>query len=113
MTLYRCHVGHGYTEATLRAGQEDVVEFHLWESIRALEEHAEIHRGMASRRGLPTQRVRDLKRQSKEMAERALILRRILVEQRTEPPMKGAPAKTPKGRRGGKGSRSGTGEATS
>jgi two-component system, chemotaxis family, protein-glutamate methylesterase/glutaminase len=100
MTLYRCHVGHGFTERALSAGQAGSVELHLWGSIRALEEHAEIHRRMATRKGLSRQRARDLRNQSDEMFRRALILRRIVVEQHGRVPVKTKPATTPRGRRG-------------
>jgi two-component system chemotaxis response regulator CheB len=98
MTLYRCHVGHGFTGKALSNGQAAGV--HMWRSIRALEEHAEIHRQMATRRGLSKKRGRDLKRQSDEMFRRALILRRIVVEQDGRVPIKQKPARTPRGRRG-------------
>jgi two-component system chemotaxis response regulator CheB len=46
---YRCHVGHGMTSEGLARGKVDGVEESLWRAARALAEHAELRRRMASR----------------------------------------------------------------
>jgi len=46
---YRCHVGHGVTSDGLAEAQVDGVEQSLWRAARALAEHAELRRRMASR----------------------------------------------------------------
>src|SRR5262245_61662946 len=46
---YRCHVGHGITGEGLAQTQIEGVEGSLWRAVRALEEHAELKRRMASR----------------------------------------------------------------
>jgi two-component system chemotaxis response regulator CheB len=46
---YRCHVGHGLTAKGLARAQNDGVEESLWRAARALAEHAELRRRMASR----------------------------------------------------------------
>ena len=37
---FRCHTGHAYTMAALKASMSENIEASLWNSIRALEEHA-------------------------------------------------------------------------
>jgi len=49
MLRYRCHVGHGMTSEGLAQAQVDGVEESLWRAARALAEHAELRRRMASR----------------------------------------------------------------
>jgi len=46
---YRCHVGHGMTSEGLAQAQVDGVEESLWRAARALAEHSELRRRMASR----------------------------------------------------------------
>jgi len=46
---YRCHVGHGITSEGLARAKVDGVEESLWRAVRALAEHAELRRRMASR----------------------------------------------------------------
>jgi two-component system chemotaxis response regulator CheB len=46
---YRCHVGHGITSEGLAQAQMDGLEESLWRAARALAEHAELRRRMASR----------------------------------------------------------------
>jgi two-component system chemotaxis response regulator CheB len=46
---YRCHVGHGMTSEGLAQAQVDGVEESLWRAARALAEHGELRRRMASR----------------------------------------------------------------
>jgi two-component system chemotaxis response regulator CheB len=46
---YRCHVGHGMTSEGLAQAQVNGLEESLWRAARALAEHAELRRRMASR----------------------------------------------------------------
>src|SRR5262245_10303543 len=46
---YRCHVGHGITSEGLASAQVEGVDQSLWAAMRALKEHAELRRRMASR----------------------------------------------------------------
>jgi two-component system chemotaxis response regulator CheB len=46
---YRCHTGHGITSEGLAQAQGERIEESLWRALRALEEHAELRRRMASR----------------------------------------------------------------
>jgi two-component system chemotaxis response regulator CheB len=46
---YRCRVGHGITSEGLARAQPEGVEESLWRAARALAEHAQLRRHMASR----------------------------------------------------------------
>lgn len=47
-TRFRCHTGHAYSAETLLAEINEAVEDALWNSIRAMEEHAFLIRDLAS-----------------------------------------------------------------
>ena len=86
-TTYTCHVGHRFTASSLLAGQKDAGEGHLWRTIRSLEEQAEMHRRWAVPRGTLFAKAEDFKRHASVLEQRALILRRILIERSpNEPP---------------------------
>jgi two-component system chemotaxis response regulator CheB len=46
---FRCHVGHAFSEETLRAVQARALEGALWAAVRALEEKADLGRRLAER----------------------------------------------------------------
>lgn len=78
---YTCHVGHRFTATSLLAGQRGVSDTHMWSAVRSLEEQAEMHRRWAA----PGRRVRRpdrsrFRRHAEALEQRALILRRILIE---------------------------------
>ncbi|HEX3233207.1 MAG TPA: chemotaxis protein CheB [Gemmatimonadales bacterium] len=91
---YRCHVGHGYSEDSLVAGQAQRLESALWAAVRALEEKAELARHLARRtrrRGM----LRSAKRfeQSIEDADRGSSeIRALLLEGVSAPPVDPADA---------------------
>ncbi len=49
LVRFRCRVGHAYSPETLHADQNIAVEKALWAAIRALEEHSEFSKRLASR----------------------------------------------------------------
>jgi two-component system, chemotaxis family, protein-glutamate methylesterase/glutaminase len=51
LRYYRCHVGHQYSPQSLEAAQRESVEAKLWAAAAALEEHAALARGLATRPG--------------------------------------------------------------
>ena len=77
--MYRCHVGHGFTASSLLAGQKVLSDQHLWRAVRSLEEQAEMHRRFAPA-GVPESQQRDFQRHAEALEQRALVLRRILIE---------------------------------
>lgn len=48
---FRCTVGHAYSERSLLADQNDVVERALWVAVRTLEERARLLENMARSAG--------------------------------------------------------------
>jgi len=77
---YRCHVGHGITSEGLVRAQEDGVEESLWRAARALAEHAELRRRMASRarKGRLGALASGWEREAEESERRADHIRRLL-----------------------------------
>jgi two-component system chemotaxis response regulator CheB len=46
---FRCHVGHGYSAASLTHGQNGTIESSLWSALRALKESAALDERLAER----------------------------------------------------------------
>ena len=46
---YRCHVGHGYSAASLKQEQNGTIETSLWSAVRALKESAALDERLAER----------------------------------------------------------------
>lgn len=92
LVRYRCHVGHGFNEESLLAGQDGNIEETLWSALRALEESLELRRRMAARaraHGLDAI-LRGVERDIADLERRADVLRDLLLEipkarQRTPP----------------------------
>jgi len=78
--VFRCHVGHAYSEDALNSAQAERVEAALWSALRALKEKGALNRRTAGRlaaRGL-SQRAAALERRAELAEEQAAILWRIL-----------------------------------
>jgi len=45
---YRCHVGHAYSAATLRACQDNILEGAMWTALRSLKESAKLDERLAA-----------------------------------------------------------------
>src|SRR5262245_40281829 len=82
--MYHCHVGHMFTASSLLAGQKDLSDQHMWRAVRSLEEQAEMHRRFVPS-GAAAAQQEDFRRHADALEQRALILRRILIE-RIAPP---------------------------
>lgn len=85
-TLYRCRVGHGFTEKALLSEQKEALETALWSALRALEENASLTRRMAVRmdsRQQP-QLARRFAEQAEETERRAMVIRTVLMGNEAE-----------------------------
>ena len=84
--MYSCHVGHRFTAPSLRAGQKEAGDAHLWRAVRSHEEQAEMHRRWAALEGERKRshaidpKAVDIRRHAEALENRALILRRIIME---------------------------------
>src|SRR5262249_58728283 len=47
--VYRCHVGHAYSQEAINGAQADRVEVALWSALRALKENAALNRRTTAR----------------------------------------------------------------
>lgn len=77
---FRCRVGHGYTEESLVAAQDERLEDAMWTALRALEESAAMRRRMADRvasRGL-AEIARGYRERADAAEQQASSIRRIL-----------------------------------
>jgi two-component system chemotaxis response regulator CheB len=78
--VYRCHVGHAYSQEAFNSAQAERVEAALWSALRALKEKAALNRRKAGRlgnRGL-ARRAAELERRAVLADEQAQILWRLL-----------------------------------
>jgi two-component system chemotaxis response regulator CheB len=102
---YRCHVGHGITSERLGRAQEEGVEESLWRAARALAEHGELRRRMASRarEGRLGALASGWEREAEESERRSDEIRRLLeagLPRAEAPGVRGAqPAKQAAGQR--------------
>jgi two-component system chemotaxis response regulator CheB len=81
---FRCHVGHGYTAASLLVDQDTHLEAALWVALRALEENAALRRRMAERTAKrKLSAVADeYTRRAEEVEKRAQVIRTVLMDQK-------------------------------
>jgi two-component system chemotaxis response regulator CheB len=78
MVRYRCRVGHGYTEATLKGELDESTERALWAAMRALEEKAAMSRRlMVSATGSKSY-IERLKDQALADVENAHVIRKMI-----------------------------------
>jgi two-component system, chemotaxis family, protein-glutamate methylesterase/glutaminase len=84
--LYRCRVGHGFSEDALVIEQGSATEAALWSALEALEERAEFLARVAARHGSRRPRLRDRFTGGAEDAlERAELIRSALGTRREGP----------------------------
>ena len=84
---FQCHVGHRYSEESLRTAQDEALEQALWTALRALEESAELRRRMSRRafdRGM-TSIAETYDQQAGESEQRARTIRRVLMPDVRQP----------------------------
>jgi two-component system chemotaxis response regulator CheB len=81
LVRYRCHVGHGFTEESLAAGQNGKFEDTLWSALRALEELIELRRRIArrGRAGALTSQIAGINRDIHDLEQQANTLRALLL----------------------------------
>lgn len=79
--VYRCHVGHSYTESRLIDGSADALEHALWTALRALEENAALNRRLAERMKLRKADVvaRSFGEKASDSERRAAAIRGVLL----------------------------------
>jgi two-component system, chemotaxis family, protein-glutamate methylesterase/glutaminase len=78
--VFRCHVGHAYSQEAFNSAQAEQVEAALWSALRALKEKGALNRRTAGRladRGLP-RRAAELERRAEVADEQAGVLWRLL-----------------------------------
>ena len=81
MVRYRCRVGHGYTEATLKQELDETSERALWAAMRALEEKAAMARRMVQSSRPSKDLEERLKDQAKSDTENAHVIRKIIFDE--------------------------------
>jgi two-component system chemotaxis response regulator CheB len=81
LVRYRCHVGHGFTEESLAAGENGKFEDTLWSALRALEELIELRRRIAQRgrTGKLTSIIAGINRDIRDLEQQADTLRAVLL----------------------------------
>lgn len=78
LVRYRCRVGHGYTESSLRGELDYASERALWAATRALEEKAAMTRRMIDRKQGPKNLIERLKDQAQAHTENAHLIRKMI-----------------------------------
>lgn len=78
MVRYRCRVGHGYTEATLKVELNESAERALWAAMRALEEKAAMTQRLIDGIACPKSYTDRLKDQLKGDIENAHVIRKMI-----------------------------------
>jgi two-component system chemotaxis response regulator CheB len=78
---FQCHVGHRFGPDSLVIAQEDAIGQALWTALRAVEEHSELHRRMATRARTSQwpQIAEEYDARAAAAEARADILRRVLM----------------------------------
>jgi two-component system chemotaxis response regulator CheB len=87
LVRYRCHVGHGFSEESLAAGQNGKFEDTLWSALRALEELIELRRRIAQRgrAGKLTSMIAGINRDIRDLEQQADTLRAALLSRHSSP----------------------------
>ncbi len=94
LVMFRCHVGHAYSEKNLLAAHEDAVEAALWTALRIMEERVTMTRRMAdnARKQGYARSALHFENQASEAENNALTLRQVLVRKVGLPPLEAADA---------------------
>lgn len=93
LVRFSCHVGHSYTAEGLVAEQHNGVEMALWSAVRALEEHAELHRRLAhgaDERGLAVI-AKGYAERANGSEHHANMIREVLMKDEAPRPRRAAP----------------------
>jgi two-component system chemotaxis response regulator CheB len=78
LVRYRCRVGHGYTESSLKGELDYASERALWAAMRALEENAAMTRRMIDSNHRSKGLVERLEEQAKADTENAHLIRKMI-----------------------------------
>jgi len=81
--LYRCHVGHTFSDAAIEIAQGEAVERSLWAAVRALEESAGLAQRLAAR-ATGSLRERFEERETSQRAH-AKVVRDVILSQPSAP----------------------------
>jgi two-component system chemotaxis response regulator CheB len=81
LVRYRCHVGHGFSDESLAAAQENKLEETLWSALRAIEESIALRRRLLDRgrAGHLAAVAPGVTRDISDLEQRATALRELLL----------------------------------
>ena len=76
LSRFRCHTGHGYTQASLAERQDELLEQSMYDTLRSLREKAQMMRDLAAKDDINRQTY--LRRAADSDSDAANIERMIL-----------------------------------
>ncbi|MEZ4731199.1 MAG: chemotaxis protein CheB [Caldilineaceae bacterium] len=88
LVRFRCHTGHAYSQETLLAEIDEMIEAGLWNAVRTMDEKALLLRRMAQANGAQSEgdTERRFHQKAAEVTQRAQLIRQLILDREASNP---------------------------